>query len=442
MEKMMPAAMDFLGIGGIGMSALARWALSQGIHVTGYDKVPSPLTQKLAAEGAVIRYSDQRKDWHIEPEAWVIYTPAIPAGHPQLQAALASDRRVLKRAALLGEIANRGTCLAVAGTHGKTTTSCLLAWILYQSGMPVQAFLGGISSNLNSNFLPGPADITVVEADEFDRSFLHLHPTAAVVTSTDADHLDIYGDSQHVTEAFAVFSAQCQTLYASAHAQGITGHIYGLSGETFRAEDITVEEGRQSFTLVLDDQRITNVNAGLPGLHNIENALGAACLANHVGVSMEAIAEGIRTFQGVRRRFDIRWAQQGCFYIDDYAHHPTEIQRLLEAVRSLYPGKEVSLIFQPHLYSRTRDFLDGFADALQGADYLGILPIYAARELPIPGVDAQALVDLIPHATLLSFEEAATWLTSSPSPIKLTVGAGDIDRLVDPIVEQLQYLHV
>lgn len=438
MERLIPRSIDFLGIGGIGMSSLARWALAQGIEVTGYDKTPSALTDTLIQEGAALRFSDRAEDGETDLATWVIYTPAIPLSHPQLLAAKERGQRVLKRAEFLGQLANAGTCLAVAGTHGKTTTSCLLAWIIHQSGRPVQAFLGGISSNLNSNFLAGPADITVVEADEFDRSFLHLNPTAAAITSTDADHLDIYGDAAQVMNAFGQFAQQCQKVFRSASAEDLVGVAYGLQNEHYRAENIRVAEGIQRFRLVLGHESIDDVIAGLPGMHNIENAVAAACLAREVGLSMEDIRRGISTFKGVRRRFDLRWSAPGEAYVDDYAHHPTEITRLLDAVHSLYPGKRVALLFQPHLFSRTRDFMKGFAEALGAADDVALLAIYPAREEAIPGIDSEALASLIPGAQVLSAEDGQSWLVHQGADIKLTVGAGDIDRLVERIVEQLK----
>jgi len=429
---------DFIGIGGIGMSSLARWAMAQGIAVTGYDKTPSPLIDTLVQEGAEVRYSDALSDWSIPATAWVVYTPAVPASHPQLQVAKASGRTVLKRAELLGRIANSGRCLAVAGTHGKTTTSSLLAWLLHQAGVPVQAFLGGISSNLKSNFLPGPAEITVVEADEFDRSFLHLRPEVAAITSTDADHLDIYGEAHQVQSAFGAFAAQCQTVYRSSHAHLNAGQAYGLAQEVYRAEDIRIEGGRQVFTLVLGEERIEQVAAGLPGLHNIENAVAAACLARHAGLTLAQIAAGIASFTGVQRRFERVFDSGAEVFIDDYAHHPTEIKRLLEAVRSLYPGRSVAVLFQPHLFSRTRDFLPGFQAELQSADAVGLLPIYPAREAALPGVTSEALAEGIPGAMVVPYAEGAAWLAQRPEAIKVTLGAGDIDRLVPQVLKGLK----
>jgi UDP-N-acetylmuramate--alanine ligase len=271
-------ALDFLGIGGIGMSSLARWALARGIPVSGYDKTPSDLTEALAREGASMRYEDSVEAWKIPRAAWIIYTPAIPADHPQLLAAQGEGRIVLKRAELLGQIANAGQSLAVAGTHGKTTTSAMLAWILSQD-RPIQAFLGGIASNFNSNCLPGPADLSVVEADEFDRSFLQLHPSAAVVTSTDADHLDIYGEADSVIEGFREFASQVKgPLFAGPGCAELEGaEFYGRPGDRFSYRDVRMVGGLQHFILVVDGQEVAT-QAGLPGLHNVENAVAAAAL--------------------------------------------------------------------------------------------------------------------------------------------------------------------
>jgi UDP-N-acetylmuramate--alanine ligase len=429
-------ALDFLGIGGIGMSSLARWALAHGIPVSGYDKTPSDLTEALEQEGATMRYSDSVEVWNIPSAAWIIYTPAIPADHPQLLAAQAEGRVVLKRAELLGQIANTGQSLAVAGTHGKTTTSAMLAWILSQD-RPIQAFLGGIATNFNSNCLPGPAEVSVVEADEFDRSFLHLHPSAAVITSTDADHLDIYGEADSVVDGFRDFAGQVKgPLFAGPGCAELEGaERYGRPGDRYSYRDVRMMDGVQHFTLLVDGQEVAT-QAGLPGLHNIENAVAAAALAHSVGMPAAAIGEAIASFRGVARRFDRRASAAGRHYIDDYAHHPTELTRLIEALRGMHPGQKIALLFQPHLYSRTRDFAEGFAQALRGADFVGILPIYAARERAMAGVDSAILAARIPGAQLVPYDRGAEWLASQPATVIATVGAGDIDRLV-PNVEHL-----
>jgi UDP-N-acetylmuramate--alanine ligase len=295
-------ALDFLGIGGIGMSSLARWAMARGIPVTGYDKTPTALTDALSSEGATLRFDESLEAWKVPADAWIIYTPAIPADHPQLVAAKAQGRTLLKRAELLGQIANAGICLAVGGTHGKTTTSAMLAWILSQH-QPIQAFLGGIATNFNSNCLPGPAEVSVVEADEFDRSFLHLHPSAAVITSTDADHLDIYGEADSVVDGFRAFAEQVKgPLFAGPGCADLTGaESYGRPGDRYTYRDVRLEGGVQAFTLVLDGTEIAT-HAGLPGLHNVENAVAAAALAHAVGMPAAAIAQAIASFRGVAGR--------------------------------------------------------------------------------------------------------------------------------------------
>ena len=429
-------SLDFVGIGGIGMSSLARWAMARGIPVSGYDKTPSDLTDALQREGARIRFDAALEAWNVPADAWIIYTPAIPADHPQLAAAKAQGRVVLKRAELLGRIANAGTCLAVGGTHGKTTTSAMLAWMLHQH-QPIQAFLGGIATNFASNCLPGPADVSVVEADEFDRSFLHLHPSAAVITSTDADHLDIYGEADSVVEGFRAFAQQVKgPLFAGPGCAELPGaESYGRPGDRFSYRDVHVVDGVQHFTLLLDGVEVPT-HAGLPGLHNVENAVAAAALAHSVGMPAAAIGEAIASFRGVARRFERRASAAGRHYIDDYAHHPTELTRFIEALRGMFPGEQVALLFQPHLYSRTRDFAAGFAEALAKADIVGILPIYAARERAMAGVDSAMLAARIPGAQLVAYDRGAEWLASQPATVLATVGAGDIDRLV-PHVERL-----
>lgn len=429
-------ALDFLGIGGIGMSSLARWAMARGIPVSGYDKTPSDLTEALVSEGARVRFDASLEAWHVPADAWIIYTPAIPADHPQLVAAKAQGRTLLKRAELLGQIANAGTCLAVGGTHGKTTTSAMLAWMLHQH-QPVQAFLGGIATNFQSNCLPGPANLSVVEADEFDRSFLHLHPSAAIITSTDADHLDIYGEADSVVDGFRAFAGQVKgPLFAGPGCADLAGaETYGRPGDRYTFRDVRLEGGRQAFTLVLDGVEVPT-HAGLPGLHNVENAVAAAALAHSVGMPAAAIGEAIARFRGVARRFDRRASAAGRHYIDDYAHHPTELRRFIEALRGMFPDQKIALLFQPHLYSRTRDFAAGFAEALGAADFVGILPIYAARERAMAGIDSAMLAARIPGAQLVPYDRGAQWLASQPATVVATVGAGDIDRLV-PHVERL-----
>ena len=436
----MPQHIDFIGIGGIGMSALAHGAMANDIKVTGYDRVATRITDALQVQGADIRWTESTDDWHIPEDALVVYTPAVPTTHPQLAAALAGPWRVIKRSQALAEIANAGTCLAIAGTHGKTTTSAMLTWILHQANVPVQAFLGGLANNLDGNCLPGPAEITIVEADEFDRSFLHLQPSAAVVTSTDADHLDIYDHADALTGAFQEFANLVDgPVFRSSQAQ-VHGTSYGLDAQHWaHASHLHVKDGRQVFDLHLGDEHVEKVTAGLPGSHNIENALAAACVAHHVGVGIHEIADGISSFEGVWRRFDVRVHDEAHVFIDDYAHHPTEITRLHQAVRQLFPEDEIAILFQPHLFSRTRDFMDGFASALSAFDHVGLMPIYPAREAAIPGVTSEALAESMEHVTCLGVDDAVEWLAHHPARVKMTVGAGDIDRLVESVEEQLKH---
>ena len=440
MEKVSITSIDFIGIGGIGMSALARWALKKNIKVSGYDKTQSEITKSLENEGVNIRYNNQKNDVYLNDDTLVVYTPAISLKHPQILYAIHKKLQIVKRSELLGNIANKGICLAVAGTHGKTTTSCLLAWILSNSGMPVQAFFGGVSANFKSNYLHGTGEITIVEADEYDRSFLSLKPSAGVITSTDPDHLDYYKTKNELQNTFSEFAKKCGTCYTHSSIREIKGKNYGFGNKEFGAENIVSNGINQYFDLILNGIKYPRINAGMPGNHNIENAVAAAAIANHVGVSAKKIIEGIETFKGVKRRFEIYITKTDLVYIDDYAHHPTALKKLINAIQTIYPSKEIAMVFQPHLYSRTRDFLGEFKEVLSEIDSLGILPIYPARENPIPGVDSETLVDLIPGSHLLSFSTAAHWISSKTDHIRVTAGAGDINSLVPEIISSLKKL--
>lgn len=429
---------DFIGIGGIGMSSLAQWALSQGMTVSGYDLRSSAITKDLSDKGASIRLNDQLDAWGIPDAALVVYTPAIPSNHPQLAAAIKGNHQVIKRAEMLALIANKGTCLAVAGSHGKTTTSAMLAWILHQGGMPVQAFLGGIANNFQSNAVIADSDLMVVEADEFDRSFLHLKPTAAVVTSSDADHLDIYGNEQGMQAGFEAFASKVQgALFTGPEVLGLGGKGYGKPSDTYRAEHLRIANGRQVFDLILGNQQYQGVTAGMPGRHNVDNAVAAACLAQNVGMGIETIAQGISSFTGVKRRFDVHINQEDVVYLDDYAHHPTELRQLITSLRELHPGREIAMLFQPHLYSRTQDFMQDFIEVLSSIEHLALLPIYPARELPIEGVRSEAICKAL-DASLQTEATAAAWLASHNKAIMVTAGAGDIDRQIPRVIANLQ----
>lgn len=435
MEKLKFSSIDFIGIGGIGMSALARWALNKNIVVSGYDAIESDITKYLEAEGADIRYEKKLTNFINDSEKLVVYTPAISKNHPQIVDALNKNLKIIKRAELLGYIAKQGVCLAVAGTHGKTTTSCLLAWIISNSGIPVQGFFGGISKNFESNYLEGEAGITIVEADEFDRSFLHLEPSLSVITSTDPDHLDYYKTQTQLEKAFEDFAKKSKKCFIHKDIKTISGDTYGLGDHKFGADNILSDEGSQFFDLILDGKRYKNVHSGMAGEHNIENSIAAATLAYQVGVSAENIINGIESFKGVKRRFEILINNTNNIYIDDYAHHPTEIKKLINSVKKIFPGKPIAMLFQPHLFSRTQDFLESFKEVLSEIDMLGILPIYGAREKPIPGINSQKLVNLIPKSNIISFENGTKWLCDQKNYVQITAGAGDINRLVPFIVD-------
>lgn len=449
----------FLGIGGIGMSGLARWFHANGYTVAGYDRTSTALTQALEAEGMHITYTDgldTLPSWvgtH-KDEVLIVLTPAIPKDHVQWNWLQKESYTIQKRAQVLGTIASGHKTLAVAGTHGKTTTSTLLAHVLKHAGQNVTAFLGGISLNYESNLLlssAAPADTwLVVEADEYDRSFLTLFPYAAVLTSTDADHLDIYGEHSTLQDTFLEFLGQSRAdahLYLRDHVEiasvaGRTVHKFGLdqaAGVSHYAADLEIKDGLFCFTAVLGPLEVKGIELALPGYHNVANALAAAAVAAEVGLSAEEIRAGLNSFKGVARRFEYIVRQTDFVFIDDYAHHPTEIQAFLESVKALYPGKKTTAVFQPHLFSRTRDFLDGFAQALALADEVILLDIYPARELPIPGITSEALLRLIPNQNklLLPKQRLAGYLANHRPDVLCTIGAGDIDALVKPLAKVL-----
>ena len=440
MEKLKFSSIHFIGIGGIGMSALARWALSKKMDVSGYDAIESDLTKSLEAEGATIYYEKESINFINNSEKLVVYTPAISKNHPQIVDALEKKLKIIKRAELLGYITKQGICLAVAGTHGKTTTSCLLAWIIHNSGIPVQGFFGGISKNFETNYIEGEPGITIVEADEFDRSFLHLEPSASVITSTDPDHLDYYKTQNQLERAFKDFAKKSKKCFVHKDVKTISGESYGLGDQKFGADNILSNQRSQFFDLILDGKKYKNVHAGMPGEHNIENAIAASVLAKEIGVSVKNIIKGIESFKGVKRRFEILVSNRDNIYIDDYAHHPTEIKKLINSIKKIFPGKPIAMLFQPHLFSRTQDFIENFKEILSEIDMLGILPIYAARENPIPGINSEKLVHLIPKSNMVSFENGTKWLCNQRGYIKVTAGAGDIDRLVPDIVHYLKKL--
>ena len=444
----------FLGIGGIGMSALARWFKQEGYAVAGYDKTPSPLTDALEAEGMQVIFTDSVESvpsqFRSTPEeVLVVWTPAIPKDSVLLHF-FQQGFQIKKRAEVLGMITKDQYTIAVAGTHGKTSTSSLVAHLLKSAGKPVTAFLGGITQNYNSNLiLSGKSKeaVVVVEADEFDRSFLHLHPNEAVLTSADPDHLDIYGDEQTILEGFRQFLALVDKkgkIYIQSHAlyrleepalAATDIREYGLRSDGIHAENIVAKPNSFVFDYIGSKNQIKGLELSIPGFHNVENALAAIAIALDHGVSEAQVREGIKTFLGVKRRFEIHSSQAGKIYIDDYAHHPEEIKACLSSVRAMYPSQRMTVIFQPHLFTRTQDFAPGFSESLSLADEVVLLPIYPARELPIPGVISEMLLEGIQAASKVCIpkNEVMEYLGSSAPEVLVTLGAGDIDRLVPGI---------
>lgn len=444
----------FVGIGGIGMSALARYYQACGYRVAGYDRTPSPLTRELEASGMDVVFEDSLAAFpeYIQSsaaeEVLVVYTPAIPKDSVVLNHFMNGGYRMIKRAQALGEVTAGATLLAVAGTHGKTTTSSMVSHLLHEAGVSFTAFLGGIAANFRTNYIAGDEKLVVVEADEFDRSFLWLKPTHAIVTSTDADHLDIYGDAASFASGFNDFAslvAENGTLWVNetAHLSALPNmKSYGSAGDAF-AWNIAVENGAFVFDYCGNEVVYKRLVCGLPGFHNVYNAVAAISICISAGVQFEesALRLALASFRGVKRRFDVVYRGSSQVLIDDYAHHPTEIQSFVSSVRALYPSKKLTGIFQPHLFTRTRDFMDGFAEALSQLDRVILLDIYPARELPIEGVTSQVLLDKVTIAdkSLVSKADLLDAI-SAEDEVVLTIGAGDIDRLVDPLAEKLKQL--
>ncbi len=440
----------FIGIGGIGMSAIARYYNFKGLKVSGYDKTPSELTHALENEGIEVHYEDNAdyvpKD---VAETLVVYTPAVPKDMGELVYVQENGYRVIKRSRMLGEIAEGQRCLAVAGTHGKTTTSTLLAHIFQDSSEGCSAFLGGISKNYSTNLLVSRNDVIVAEADEFDRSFLQLFPEIAVITSMDADHLDIYSDISNMHAAFRDFASQVSgtvirklglpVTSADTDAK-ILSYSYDDPAADFHASGITVDEcGYFTFDLRWPGGTVEGCRVGIPGWINVENAVAAAAVALTYGLPAEKVRHALGTFAGVKRRFDIHVNKPGCAYIDDYAHHPKEISSAISSIRDIFPGRKLTAVFQPHLYTRTRDFAGEFAEALSAVDKLIMLDIYPAREEPIPGVTSDIIHDraTAPEKVIMKKEELMEYLENEPIDVLITFGAGNIDRYIGPITEML-----
>jgi UDP-N-acetylmuramate--alanine ligase len=445
----------FIGIGGIGMSALARYFQNIGKNVSGYDKTPTALTAELMANGMSIHFEDNisliPSDYYVE-NTLVIITPAVPISHSEWNYFLERDYVVKKRAEVLGIITKDTFCFAVAGTHGKTTTSSILGHILFESGADVTAFIGGIVENYNSNLIGSGKTITVVEADEFDRSFLHLHPNIACVTSMDADHLDIYGDATAIEDSFREFADKVENknnlfVPIGLPLDGIQIEIIDKQSQIpplgvrglFKAFNIRIENGFYVFDIQTPSEIIKNLQFGLPGRHNLMNALMALAMAKTYGTPTESIAKALASFKGIQRRFSYQIKSEKIVYIDDYAHHPTEINAVHQAVRELYPNQKVLAIFQPHLFSRTKDFADDFAKSLSQFDEVILLDIYPARELPMEGITSSWLLSKMEknHKKLVSKDALIPSILESDAKIIVTIGAGDIGELVPKIKEAL-----
>jgi UDP-N-acetylmuramate--alanine ligase len=431
----------FIGIGGIGMSALARYFKNIGKEVSGYDKTATTLTTELIESGINIHFEDRIDlipEGYNQDNTLVIVTPAVPKAHLQWNYFLEKGYELKKRAEVLGIITKDTFCFAVAGTHGKTTTSSILGHILYECGVDVTAFIGGIVENYNSNLIGTGKTVTVVEADEFDRSFLHLHPNIACITSMDADHLDIYGTSDAIEESFVEFANKVSDkskLFITTELP-LEGTTVAVNEDAvYKAFNVRIAEGSYLFDIETPNGVLKDFRFSLPGRHNLMNALMAIAMAINFGSPTDAIAVALASFKGVRRRFSYQIQTDSLVYIDDYAHHPTEINAVHQAVRELYPDKKVLAVFQPHLFSRTSDFSDDFAKSLSNFDEIILLDIYPARELPMEGITSEWLLSKIENDNkkLVSKEDLIESILESDAAIIVTIGAGDIGELVGPI---------
>ncbi|SDT92143.1 UDP-N-acetylmuramate--L-alanine ligase [Polaribacter sp. Hel1_33_78] len=428
----------FVGIGGIGMSAIARYFASNGKLVAGYDKTPSQIISSLEELGVEIHFEDSLKNIPIsfldKDKTLVVYTPAIAENHTELNYFLNNNFKVLKRAEVLGKITESTFCLAVAGTHGKTTTSSILGHIMHQQ--KATSFLGGIAENYNSNLILGEDKVSVVEADEFDRSFLQLSPNIACITSMDADHLDIYGEAAVLEESFVEFANKVSGTLIIAKGLPLKGLTYAVNeAADYRAFNLKIESGKYIFDVQTPSESIKNIEFYLPGKHNVMNALAAFAMADVYGVPAKKIKLSLSTFKGVKRRFSYKIKTSDFVLIDDYAHHPTEINAVENSIREMYPKEKVLAVFQPHLFSRTRDFIDDFATALSKFDEILLLDIYPARELPIAGVSSEWLFHKIEnkHKKLVQKNNLIKDIKKSTAKVVVMLGAGDIGEMVNEV---------
>lgn len=436
----------FIGIGGIGMSALARYFNANNKQVAGYDKTQTAITDSLVDLGVQVHFEDAIE--HIDSaflnaeNTLVVYTPAVPKGHLELNYFKTHGFKILKRSEILGLITENTVCLAVAGTHGKTTTTSILGHLMHECHVPLTAFLGGISENYNSNLILKGSEVSVVEADEFDRSFLTLSPDFAGITSMDADHLDIYGDALELKRTFEDFSKQIKPNGKLFVKNGLPlkGITYGIEDDAdYAVQNIKIENGSYVFDVKTPKTVLKHLVFNLPGRHNLSNALLALAMALEYGCAVEDLRKGLLSYKGVKRRFTYQIKTDDLVYIDDYAHHPEEINAVHQAVREMYPNKKVLAIFQPHLFSRTKDFIDDFAKSLSQFDELMLLDIYPARELPIEGVTSEWLLSLIncKNKQVVSKAELLLEVKKSKADIVLTIGAGDIGEQVKNIKKVL-----
>lgn len=432
----------FIGIGGIGMSALARYFISRGALVSGYDRSETPLTRQLAAEGISIHYQEAVELIPKEVDV-VVYTPAIPAEHAELVYYQSNGYQVVKRSDVLQWITENSFNICVAGTHGKTTVSTMIAHLLRHTQYGCNAFLGGISANYNTNFWSSNREVAVIEADEYDRSFLKLSPDIAVITAVDPDHLDIYGTPEEVEKAFEAFAKKVKPGGVLVKQQGIESNLHLSAHTTYTysgkettaqvyAENIRVVNGSYHFDIAGIRFSIPHLQLSMGGLHNIENAVAAVTVAYQLGISADVIRNALADFKGVKRRFEYKIQNKNQVLIDDYAHHPEELRALITGVQSIFPGERISLVFQPHLYSRTRDLCDAFAESLDLADEVILLPIYPARELPIEGVSSNMIAEKMQRAEvqILSKDNCLQWINRARPALLVMAGAGDIDQLI------------
>ena len=446
-------ALYFIGIGGIGMSALARYFYTQGWKVSGYDKTQTALTKELETIGIDIRY-EENVDQIPKDVQLVVYTPAIPKEHEELVYYQQNGYKVIKRSDVLQIITEHAFNICIAGTHGKTTITTMTAYILRDSGYGCNAFLGGISVNYGTNFWSSERNTCVIEADEYDRSFLKLSPDIAIISSMDPDHLDIYGTAEAMEQAFIDFSQKLKpgglliTKYGLKKYQALKNDntmTYSLDNTNadVYADNLKINNGSYEYDVVIKEKRLQNVVLNMGGLHNVENSLAAIAAASSLGIEDDQIKSSVGSFRGVKRRFQYIIKEENLVFIDDYAHHPEELRALITGTKGLFPGKKCTVIFQPHLYSRTRDFADGFAEVLSGADEVILLPIYAARELPIEGVTSEMITVKIKNkkVRVIGKDALIEWIkdiySKEAGGVLVTAGAGDIDTLVEPIKQIL-----